>query len=57
VELECLLIASENIPAGTTIIEYVGDFVNKAEMNRRFSEKKARKDKADLYIDAETRSN
>jgi histone-lysine N-methyltransferase NSD2 len=59
------VIASEHIRAGTLIIEYVGDLVNKAEMNRRLSEKKARKDKdyyfmcvdADLYIDAEPRGN
>jgi SET domain-containing protein len=58
-------IASEYIPAGTLIIEYVGDLINKSEMMRRLSEKKARKDKdyyfmcvdADLYIDAEPRGN
>jgi histone-lysine N-methyltransferase NSD2 len=58
-------IASEYIPAGTLIIEYVGDLINKAEMMRRLSEKKARNDKdfyfmsvdADLYIDAEPCGN
>jgi hypothetical protein len=59
------VIASEYIPAGTLIIEYVGEIINKAEMLRRLSKKRARNDKdfyfmgvdADLYIDAEPCGN
>lgn len=57
--------AGSDIEAGSLVIEYVGELVNKAEKNRRHQAKRARGDKdyyfmgidGDLFIDAEPAGN